>query len=128
MDRQKNGSHRRAAYALTSQHIHAVSLEHSLLAQKMVKTEASKLRADGLAPDAIDLLSTYLSDRVQQVRLGSHTSTWEKILKGVPQGSILGPLLFNVFLNDIFFFSNQGVIYNYTDANTLLLFMPTQMC
>ena len=65
------------------------------------------------------LLSSYLSDRVQQVRLGSHISTWEKILKGVPQGSILGPLLFNVFLNDIFFFINQGVIYNYGDDITL---------
>ena len=56
---------------------------------------------------------------MQQVRLGSHTSTWEKIIKGVPQGSILGPLLFNVFLNDIFFFVNQAVIYNYADDNTL---------
>ena len=56
---------------------------------------------------------------MQQVRLGSHTSTWEKIIKGVPQGSILGPLLFNVFLNDIFFFVSQAVIYNYADDNTL---------
>ena len=69
-------------------------LSHGLLIEK--------LRANGLASDAIDLLSSYLSDRVKQVRLGSHTSTWEKIIKGVPQGSILGPLLFNVFLNDIF--------------------------
>ena len=43
-----------------------------------------KLRPYGLAPEAIDLLSSYLSDIMQQVRLGSHTSTWEKILKGVP--------------------------------------------
>ena len=64
--------------------------------------------------------------KVQQVRLGSHT--WEKILKGVPQGSILGPLLFNVFLNDIFLFINEGVTYNYADDNTVFLFMPTQMC
>ena len=56
---------------------------------------------------------------MQQVRLGSHTSTWEKILKGVPQGAILGSLLFNVFLNDIFFFINQRVIDNYADDNTL---------
>ena len=77
-----------------------------------------KLRAYGLAPDAVSLLSSYLSDRVQQVRLGSHTSTWEKIIKGVPQGSILGPLLFNVFIN-IFYFVKQAVIYNYADDNTL---------
>ena len=38
-----------------------------------------KLRAYGLAPDAVGLPSSYLSDRVQQVRLGSHTSTWEKL-------------------------------------------------
>ena len=86
------------------------------------------MRAYGLAPKAIDLLSSYLSNRVQQVRLGSPTSTWEKILKGVPQGSILGPLLFNVFLNDIFFFINQGVIYNYADDNTLSFIHAKPMC
>ena len=53
-------------------------LPHGLLIEK--------LRAYGLAPEAIDLLSSYLSNRVQQVRLGSHNSTWEKISKGVPQG------------------------------------------
>ena len=70
-----------------------------------------KLRAYGLAPDAVSLLSSYLSDRVQQVRLGSHTSTWERIIKSVPQGSILGPLFFNVFINDIFFIlSNKQLL------------------
>ena len=52
-------------------------LPHGLLIEK--------LRAYVLTLEAIDLLSSYLSDRVQQVRLGSHTSTWEKISKGVPR-------------------------------------------
>ena len=86
-------------------------LPHGLLIEKM--------RANGLAPGTINLLSSYLSNRAQQVRLGSHTSTWEKILKGAPQGLILGTLIFNVFLNDIFFFINQGIIYNYAYDNTL---------
>ena len=46
-------------------------LPHDLLIEK--------LRAYGLAPDAVSFLSSYLSDRVQQVRLGSYTSTWEKL-------------------------------------------------
>ena len=78
-----------------------------------------KLRAYELAPDAVSLLSSYLSDRAQQVRLGSHTSTCEKIIIGVPQGSIFGPQLFKIFINDIFYFVKQTVIYNYADDNTL---------
>ena len=62
----------------------------------------AKLRAYGLSEGAIKLLDSYLSDMSQQIRLGAHTSSWEKLFKEVPEGSILGPLLFNVFINDIF--------------------------
>jgi hypothetical protein len=45
-------------------------------------------------------------------------STWKNIYKGVPQGSILGPVLLNIFLNDIFNFVEESILYNYADDNT----------
>ena len=78
-----------------------------------------KLREYGLSPSAINLVQSYLSNRSQCVKLGSVTSTYESIFKGVPQGSILGPVLFNIFTNDIFTFVKNSTIYNYADDNTL---------
>ena len=69
--------------------------------------------------NSVSLINSYLSNRKQQVKIGSVTSDWDTIHKGVPQGSILGPLLFNVFINDIFLFVDKCTLYNYADDNTL---------
>ena len=65
---------------------------------------------------------TYLKKRSQRVRINSSFSTWEEIIAGVPQGSILRRLLFNIFLNEFFYFENRAFISNYADCNVLYAF------
>ena len=78
-----------------------------------------KLSAYGMSTDSVSLLESFLSNRKQQIKINGILSSWSDVQKGVPQRSILGPLLFNVFINDIFYFVKKGTSYNYADDNTL---------
>ena len=86
-------------------------LPHNLLIAKLV--------AYGLDRSSLRLLMDYLHFRKQQTKVGSSYSKWSKIKCGIPQGSILGPLLFNIFINDLFFVIGKSDICNFAEDNTL---------
>ena len=69
-----------------------------------------------------EIHESYLTNRKQRVRVNKTFSEWERITTGVPQDSISGPLLFDIFLNDLFLFVSNASLSNYADGNTLYTF------
>ena len=60
-----------------------------------------KLEKNGVSGNLFQLIKSFLSGRFQRVLLNGQTSDWETIQAGVPQGSILGPLFFLIYINDL---------------------------
>ena len=87
------------------------SLPHNLI--------LAKLEAYELYMNSLRFLFDYLTCRKQRTEIGSAHSNWCEFFRGIRQGSILGPVLFHIFINDIIFFIEKSKICNFADDHTL---------
>ena len=87
------------------------SINHNLL--------VAKLNTCSFSNQVLSLFQNYLCNRFQRSITNGCFSSWNEVIAAVPQGSILGPLLFNIFLNDILRFISKCQPCNYADDNTL---------
>ena len=79
-----------------------------------------KLSAYGVSKYACNLVINYLCNQRQRTKVMGKCSEWVTINQGVPQGSVLGPLLFNIFVNQLFYTDIDSMICNYADDNHLV--------
>ena len=79
----------------------------------------AKLKYYGLDQHAIKFFIIYLSNCYQCCKINNTLGNQRKIIAGVPQGSILGPLLFSIFLDDIFFYLEDTSLGNCAGGSTL---------
>ena len=70
---------------------------------------------------ALNYIKSYLHNRKQRVSMNSNFSSWQEIIVGVPQDSISEPLLFSIFVNDLFLSVSSSNLSNYADDNTLYI-------
>ena len=88
------------------------SIHHDILIAKMY--------AYGFSIKAVTFFYSYLKRRKQNVKISNTHSVFQVLLFGVPQGSILGSLLFNIFINDLYPWTTKTDSLNFVDGNTII--------
>ena len=78
----------------------------------------AKLHAYGFSTDVLEILLSYLQDRWQRVKFNTTFNSWTQLLQGVSQGSVLRPVFFKFYINDIFFALKGFDIGKFTDDTT----------
>ena len=86
-------------------------LQHDLL--------LAKLNAYGFDYKSLKLISSFLSNRKYGTKINSSFSEYKHLLIGIPQGSVLGPSLFNIYMCDLFLLMSESNVGNYADDTTL---------
>ena len=78
----------------------------------------AKLHANGFHEDALVLIYSYLKRQKQSVQINNTYSSFLKVISGEPQGSVLRPVVFDFYIDDLFLFIKQATLYNYAVDNT----------
>ena len=86
-------------------------IKHDLLIAKLV--------AYGFSHEALCLVNSYLENRHQRVKINGSFSTYKQLFLGFPQGSLLGPLFFNIYINDLLLSLMDTDICNCADDTTI---------
>ena len=87
------------------------SIPHDLL--------IAKIHANGFSKNSLVLFYSYLKRRKQNVRTNNTHSIFQILLSGIPQGSILGPILLNIFINNLLLWISNSELLNFADDNTI---------